>query len=186
MVLIASVGCGSPAATATPAPAATPPASAGLSQTEAAYAVQTKQAAPQTGTEQVILDKPYDESADPKADISAALALAKTDSKYVLLDFGANWCVDCLVLSKLFEDPTVKPFLDANYHVVRIDVGYWDKNTDVSDQYGNPIEAGIPAVVVLKPDGETVATTKAGELANAETATAQDILTYLQQWAPKK
>lgn len=181
VMLIAAVGCALAAPAATAAPDV-----AGLSQTEAAYAAQTQQAAPKTGTEEVTLDKPYDESADPKADITAALALAKSDSKYVLVDFGANWCVDCLVLSKLFEDPTVKPFLDANYHVVRVDVGYWDKNTDVSDQYGNPIQAGIPAIVVLKPDGETVASTKAGELAEAHTATAQDILKYLREWAPKK
>lgn len=129
---------------------------------------------------------PYDEQADPKADIAAALERAQADSKLVLLDFGANWCPDCIVLAALFEDPSVKPYLDEHYHVVHIDVGYWDKNLDVSEQYGKPIDKGIPAVVVLTPDGEMVATTKAGELANARTATAQDILAYLHQWVSKQ
>src|SRR5262245_44674870 len=38
---------------------------------------------------------PYNESADPHKDIADAFAKAKQDGKYVLLDFGANWCLDC-------------------------------------------------------------------------------------------
>jgi len=129
---------------------------------------------------------PYNQQADPKKDIEAALAKAKTDNKQILLDFGANWCPDCIVLSKIFEDATVKPFLEDHFHVVQIDVGYWDKNLDVAKQYGNPIEKGIPAVVVLDSKGSLVATTKEGELANARTATKADILAYLQQWAAEK
>jgi len=139
----------------------------------------------QAGSTEVVLEQPYNEKADPHADIAAAMAAAKTDKKNVLLDFGANWCEDCLVLSKLFEDPTVKPYLDKNFHVVHIDIGQWDRNLDVVDQYGNPTQVGIPAVVVLTPEGKMIATTKAGELANARTATAQDILTYLHKWAPE-
>ena len=131
-------------------------------------------------------DAPYNENAVPKDDIAHALIESEKDGKLVLLDFGANWCPDCLVLSTLFEDPAVRPFLEENFHVVSIDVGYWDKNLDVSQQYENPIENGIPAVVVLAPDGEIIATTKDGALANARTATAQDILTYLEMWLSRK
>jgi thiol-disulfide isomerase/thioredoxin len=104
----------------------------------------------------------------------------------VLLDFGANWCADCLVLATLFEDPSVKPYLDENFYVVHIDVGYWDKNLDTSQLYGNPIEKGIPAVVILDGDGNTLATTKDGALVNARTATASEILGYLKGWVAKK
>ncbi len=131
-------------------------------------------------------DAPYNENAIPGEDIANALAESKKDGKLVLLDFGANWCPDCVVLSTLFEDSAVKPFLEENFRVVSIDVGYWDKNLDISEKYGNPIENGIPAVVVLAPNGEIIATTKDGSLANARTATAQDILTYLQTWLAQK
>src|SRR5213596_4000907 len=66
---------------------------------------------------------PYDRHADAHKDIQAALTEAQADGKLVLLDFGANWCLDCIVLSHLYEDETVHPFLDANFHVVNIDVG---------------------------------------------------------------
>ncbi len=134
----------------------------------------------------VDLSAPYDENAVPQKDIVKELAKSEKDGKLVLLDFGANWCPDCLVLSTLFEDPAVKPFLEENFHVVRIDIGYGDKNLDVAQQYGNPIANGIPAVVVLAPNGEMIATTKDGSLANARTATAQDILAYLQKWRAQK
>jgi thiol-disulfide isomerase/thioredoxin len=135
----------------------------------------------------VNLDAPYyDENAIPQQDITSALAKSAKDGKLILLDFGANWCPDCLVLTKLFEDPAVKPFLEENFRMVRIDVGYWDKNLDISEQYGNPIANGIPAVVVLAPSGEIIATTKDGALANARTATPRDILEYLQTWVALK
>jgi len=133
----------------------------------------------------VDLSAPYDANADPAKDIAAALVAAQAGHKYVLLDFGANWCPDCLVLAQLFEDPAVKPFLEAHFVVARVDVGQWDRNLDIAARYDNPIAVGIPAVVVLDTSGKMVATTKAGELANARTATAQDILACLQKWAPK-
>ena len=140
-----------------------------------------------TATETPVdLNAPYDENARPTEDIANALARSAVDGKLVLLDFGANWCPDCLVLTILFEDPAVKPFLQENYHVVRIDVGMWDKNLDVSEKYDNPIDIGIPAVVVLAPNGEIIATTKDGSLANARTATAQEILAYLKEWLALK
>jgi thioredoxin 1 len=134
----------------------------------------------------VNLDAPYDENAQPQNDIVRAIAKSEKDGKLVLLDFGANWCPDCLVLSKLFEDPAVKPYLEENFHVVRIDIGFGDKNLDIAQQYGNPIAKGIPAVVVLAPNGEIIASTQDGSLANARTATARDILTYLQKWRALK
>jgi|GEM_PF-1304712 len=140
-----------------------------------------------TATEAPVnLKAPYKDYAIPTKDIANALAQSEDDGKLVLLEFGANWCVDCLVLAELLEDPTVKPFLKENFHVVRIDVGNWNRNLDISEKYGNPIDNGIPAVVVLAPSGEIIATTKNGSLAKASTATAQEILALLQTWLAKK
>src|SRR4051794_25193406 len=62
---------------------------------------QPATATPQAAAEQASTEKlPYDEKADPHKDVAAAFAQAKQDSKYVLLDFGANWCLDCRVLAK--------------------------------------------------------------------------------------
>ena len=144
------------------------------------------QSTPATSSSSQENREPYDAAAAPQDDIDAALTSAKNDGKLILLDFGANWCNDCLALSKLFDDPLVQPYLQDHFHLVHIDVGYWDKNLDTSNKYGNPIEKGIPAVVILTSDEKTIATTKDGSLANASTATAQEILDDLKAWVAKK
>jgi thiol:disulfide interchange protein len=134
----------------------------------------------------VTLPRPYNEKADPAQDIAAALKQAKADHKRVLLDFGANWCPDCLVLSMHFNNAQVKQFLDQHFVVVQIDVGKWDKSLEISEQYGNPIKLGIPAVVVLAENGQQIASTADGSLASASSSKPQDILAYLKQWAEAK
>jgi len=129
---------------------------------------------------------PYDQHADAHKDILTSLTEDRADGKLVLLDFGANWCLDCIILSHLFEDKTVRSYLQDNFHVVQIDVGNWDRNLDVSRKYGSPIDNGIPAVVILAASGDVIASTKNGALADARTATAREVLGYLQGWVARK
>ena len=129
---------------------------------------------------------PYDEKADPVQDIAAAFTQAKADNKYVLLDFGANWCLDCIVLSRYYGTDPVKSLIARSYHLVLIDVGNFDTHLSVVNQYGNPIENGIPALVILDPAGKVLVTTKAGEFADARSMSAQQVFDFLQKWAPKQ
>ncbi len=184
--IIALVSCSTmtPKLTETPIPTSIP-ASTNTPE-PVAPATATAVPSPTATDAPVDIHAPYNAEAVPSEDIASALARSENDGKLVLLDFGANWCPDCLVLAVLFEDPGVKPFLQENYHVVRIDVGMWDKNLDVAQKYGNPIENGIPAVVVLAQNGQILATTKDGSLANARTATAPEILAMLEKWQTQK
>ncbi len=127
-------------------------------------------------------DGPYNPNATPEADIAAALSTARSEHKLVLLDFGANWCPDCIVLDKLFQDPQVNPYLKQHFVLVNIDVGNFDHHLDISQKYGDPISGGIPAEVVLNADGKMLASTKNGALADARNATAGQILKYLEDW----
>src|SRR4051794_3195610 len=65
-------------------------------------------------------DRPkiYDESADGAKQITDALASAKKEDKRVLLQFGANWCIWCHRLHKLFDtDKPISDKLKADYVV---------------------------------------------------------------------
>jgi thiol:disulfide interchange protein len=126
----------------------------------------------------------YDPGLDAPAAIEAALAQAKVDGKHVLLDFGADWCPDCHVLDSYFEDPRAQAILENSYHVVRIDVGYFDKNLESATKYGNNvIGVGIPSVVILDAKGTKLVDTAAGELADSRRYTADDIVKFLSSWA---
>lgn len=132
----------------------------------------------------VNVNHPYDETANAQSDIDAALALAKTDQKYVMLDFGGNWCPDCIVLAKFYETEPLKAFMGKNFHLVSVDVGTFNKNLDISGRYGNPIQGGVPAVVVLDPAGKMIGSTANGALESARSMNVQQVMAILGQWAP--
>jgi hypothetical protein len=54
----------------------------------------------------------------------------------------------------------------------------------VSADYGDPILSGIPAVVVLEPDGTVVGSSADGSLASASGMTERQVLDYLTALAP--
>lgn len=109
---------------------------------------------------------PYDETADAHAELQRGLSDARGEDKEVLVVFGANWCQDCRELDKAIHGSSA-PLIDARFVVVNIDVGNFDKNLDIAQAYGNPIQKGIPAAVVLTPGNEIIYSSEGGELANA-------------------
>ncbi len=110
---------------------------------------------------------PYDEAADAKADIRAALAATTADKRPVLVVFGANWCGDCKMLDLAFKEGAAAPLIAQHFRVVKVDVARFTKNVDIAEQYGVTLKKGIPAVAVLSPQGQAVYATRAGELADA-------------------
>ena len=125
--------------------------------------------------------RPYDESADAKADVQRALASAASNHLPVLIVFGANWCEDCRVLDRALHTGQGAELMTSVFNVVKVDVGDFDRNLDVAAAYGNPILKGIPAVVVVTGGNRVLYTTKAGELANAGTMSSGAILEFFKR-----
>lgn len=109
---------------------------------------------------------PYDEAANPQAQIEAALADAQREHKDVLIVFGANWCADCRDLDRAMHGSS-ESLIDARFIVVKVDVGNFDRHLDIARRYGNPIARGIPAAVVVTGSDQVLYATRAGELADA-------------------
>ena len=109
---------------------------------------------------------PYDERADPRADLQHALNEAQSQHKDVLLIFGANWCEDCRRLDEAMHGSSA-PLIESRFLVVKVDVGNFNRHLDLARQYGDPIRNGIPAAVVLSAADQVLYSTRAGELANA-------------------
>ena len=124
--------------------------------------------------------KPYDESAVAGEEIIKALEKAKSNNKYILLQMGGNWCPDCRTLGEYFSRPDIKKWLDERVILVSVDVGEWDRNLDIVEEYGNPISEGIPALVLLNPDNEVMFATLAGELASARNMSKNDLVEWLK------
>jgi thiol-disulfide isomerase/thioredoxin len=124
---------------------------------------------------------PYDESANARQDVLAAFAHAKQSGKRVLIDFGGNWCPDCRILAAVMELPAVRPFIDAHYEVVRIDVSRFNRNLDVAKDYGAPSIKGVPYLVIAQPDGKILVSSD--EVTDEKHTTPQQMTDWLAYWA---
>lgn len=124
---------------------------------------------------------PYDEQADAHADVRHAIEQAKSRHKKVLLVFGANWCPDCRSLSAQMQEGSLAKKLRLRYVVAKINIGNWDRNMDIANEYGNPPKKGIPAIAVLGADGQLLNATLAGELSVARSMSADEVLKVLDK-----
>jgi thiol-disulfide isomerase/thioredoxin len=124
---------------------------------------------------------PYSESADAHADVALALSRAAATHKYVLLDFGGNWCPDCRVTAGVLEMKEVQPWIARNFIVVPIDVGRMNKNLDIAESYGQKIHA-VPTIVVLDASGKMVNAGSPTALQDARSMTPQAIVDTLNGW----
>jgi protein disulfide-isomerase len=122
-------------------------------------------------------DKPYDEAADAKAQIAAALRDAAAAHEPVLLIFGANWCPDCRALDHALKTGRNAELM-GKFKLVKIDVGHFDHNVDVSTAYGDATKKGIPSAVIVSPDNRILFMTKAGELADARSMSEDGIYQF--------
>ena len=121
---------------------------------------------------------PYDESADARAAIRAALGAVGAGPRRVLIVFGANWCEDCRSLDQALKAGRNAELMAREFEVVKVDVGRFDRNLDVAKAYGDPIRKGIPAAVVLSADERVLYATKAGELSNARRMSATGVYDF--------
>ena len=124
---------------------------------------------------------PYDESVDAHAQVAKAIADAKASHKYVLLDFGGNWCPDCRVLAGVLSAREVQPAVSSTFSVAMIDVGRFNKNMDIPKGYGVKVD-GVPAVIILDPDGHFLNSGNPTALANAREMTPQAIVDTVFGW----
>ena len=132
----------------------------------------------------VVTMQPYDEAANADAQVAAAFARAQKSHKRVLIDLGGNWCVDCLVLSNFLRLPEMRRFMEAHYEEVLVDVGRFNRNLQIPARFGvtKRLE-GVPALLIVTPDGKLVNGDKIFATADAHTMTPQALADYLARYA---
>jgi len=97
----------------------------------------------------------YDEKADAKAQVAAAVATAKRENKRVLIQWGGNWCSWCILLHDRFKsDAALAKTLLYEYVVVHIDS---NNNAELAAKYGADFKKhGVPYLTVLDADGKVL------------------------------
>ncbi len=107
---------------------------------------------------------PYDTSANARNDIEQALSMAKSQQQPLLIVFGANWCSECQALAMSLSTGKDAEKISTEFQVVKVNIGNFDTNIDIANDYGNPIRGGIPGATILSAKGEIVYVTNPGEL----------------------
>jgi quinoprotein glucose dehydrogenase len=125
----------------------------------------------------------YNEKADAKADIEAALALAKREHKRVLLKFGGNWCGWCYKLHDVFtHDPAVADVLSHGFVVVLVDV---NSNRKLLEHYApDEQRPGFPYLVVLDADGKVLKNQQTDMLEEGPKHNPAKVKAFLVKWSP--
>jgi thiol-disulfide isomerase/thioredoxin len=126
----------------------------------------------------------YPDPSLARPQLRQALARARAGHKRVIVDFGGNWCGDCQVLDLYFHDPANQPLLEQNFEVVDVNIGRYDVNQDIAEQYGIPLKLGVPALVVLSPTGKVLYAQTHGEFEKMRKLQPSDITAFLNEWKP--
>src|SRR5271157_6079110 len=128
----------------------------------------------------------YPDPSQAKADIAAALKTAAATHKRILLDFGGNWCPDCIVLDIYFHDPANRSILEAHYVLVHVNIGHMDANLDLARQYEVPLRMGVPALAVLDEHGKLLYSQKRGEFEAMSRMEMSEVTRFLKQWETER
>lgn len=130
----------------------------------------------------------YDARFDAEKQIAKALQTARRKNRHVLVQFGANWCSDCQAMHRLFgTDRAIASVLKASYVQVLVDVDSKSgpmRNVATVERFGSPIEGGIPALIVLGPDGSLLTPRGVRSLSDKDHRHPEKVLAFLQKWAP--
>ena len=124
----------------------------------------------------------YSETANPTADIAAALKKARAEHKRVLLDFGGDWCPDCQVLDIYFRQQPNAGLLAKHFVLVHVYIGHMDQNLDIPKKYDVPINKGVPALAVLDAHGKLLYSQQTGQFENMRNLSSSDLTEFLNKW----
>ncbi len=128
----------------------------------------------------------YDEAADGSKQIDAAIAVAKSEAKRVLVDFGANWSNPSqrfYTFSK--TDQSAASELRNDYVTVMVDINR-EHNREIELKYGHPIHFGLPAIVILDSNGKRLARENPVELPETGEFSSEKTLDFLRKWARER
>jgi thioredoxin-related protein len=125
-------------------------------------------------------DPPYSDTADAVADVTEARERAIREAKFLMITFGANWCVDCRTLYQNLKTDKVRDYAGERFVFTNVNVGKFNRNTEFATTLGVSLERGIPVAVFFDPDGNVIGTTNNGELEPARLYTSNQILKFVR------
>ena len=129
----------------------------------------------------------YNPYANVQKDITEAVTKAKTENKHVLIQIGANWCVQCYRFNAMLHtDSVLKKIIKENYVLYHLNYSEQKQTLDHLKKMGVPLPISFPTFVILDNNGNTIYTEKAEFFKKGNGYDYEKIAAFLNQWSPKQ
>jgi protein disulfide-isomerase len=130
-------------------------------------------------------DLPFRNDVDARSAVAAAREAARANERFLMITFGANWCLDCRTLYRHLQDEEVEAYTENLFLFINVDVGQFNRNRELAAELGVDLGRGIPVAVFFDPEGRLIGATNEGELEPARFYTSKQILKFVRDVAEK-
>ena len=115
--------------------------------------------------------------------VTETRAQALEENKFLMVIFGANWCLDCRNLHRMLKGREIQDYAGDLFLFVNVDVGKFNQNADVAAELGVSLNRGIPVAIIFNTDGQVIGTTNEGQLEPARRYSSKQILKFMRDVA---
>lgn len=127
----------------------------------------------------------YDDYPEPVAALEVARqfdeakAIAAKQQQLLMVVLGANWCHDSRDFSNKLEQDAVATQLSSRFHVLKVNVGYFDTLQPLLGLFDIPVLYGTPTVIIVDPaTGQVLNEDTLAYWRSSETRSIDDTLVY--------
>lgn len=126
------------------------------------------------------IPKPTDKKVEQE--YARNLKQIQNNNKKLVLLFGADWCGDCKALEMHLANSTVFTALKNSFLFQKVDVGRFNKNILFNNKFQDPIDGGIPAIVIIDKAEKILVSTNSGYFSNARKMSASEVLKFFKKY----
>lgn len=129
----------------------------------------------------------YHPEANAEKDIAAAVAKAKAEKKFVLIQGGGNWCSWCIEFARFAKaDPAIDSVMNASFVWYHLNYSKENENKKVFAKYGYAHRFGFPVFIILDGNGNRIHTQNSEYLEDGKKSyNKQKVQAFLEMWSPK-
>lgn len=138
------------------------------------------------GAQDMARFKLYKPEENAPAELSKAVAAARSSGKHVLVQIGGNWCVWCArFYDYVNNDPQLDSAVKAGYVVYHLNYSKENINKETMAKLGYPQRFGFPVFVILDGNGNRLHTQNSAYLEQDKSYNKDKVLEFFNSWNPK-
>jgi thioredoxin-related protein len=127
--------------------------------------------------------KLYDPSLDGMKQIREAIAIAKSQGKHVLIQYGGNWCSWCIKFDSFCKaDTSIMKVINTSFLPVKLNYSPENKNESANAYLGNPMRFGFPVFIIVDGNGKILHIQDSALLEEGKGYNQLKVLGFFKNW----